>query len=92
MYYSIFVILEILKVSIDEDNDSDNDNDKGTEYLYLFVGQAPIWYLLENNWIVPDIVTNCLRARVIFQFTFRSKYTKLPPLFTVVGKTCVTHF
>ena len=49
MYYSLFVILEILKVSIDEDNDSDNDNDKGTEYLYLFVGQAPIWYLLENN-------------------------------------------
>ena len=49
MYYSLFVILEILKVSTDEDNDSDNDNDKGTEYLYLFVGQAPIWYLLENN-------------------------------------------
>ena len=49
MYYSLFVILEIIKVSIDEDNDSDNDNDKGTEYLYLFVGQAPIWYLLENK-------------------------------------------
>ena len=49
MYYSLFIVLEVLKVSIDEDNDSDNDNDKGTEYLYLFVGQAPIWYLLENN-------------------------------------------
>ena len=29
MYYSLFEILEILKVSIDEDNDSDNNNDKG---------------------------------------------------------------
>ena len=47
MYYSLFVILEILKVSIDEDNDSDNDNDKGTEYLYLFVGQAPIGICLK---------------------------------------------
>ena len=32
MYYYLFIVLEILKVSIDEDNDSDNDNDKGTEY------------------------------------------------------------
>lgn len=36
MYYSLFIVLEVLKVSIDEDNDSDNDNDKGTEYcIYL---------------------------------------------------------
>ena len=34
MYYSLFIVLEVLKVSIDEDNDSDND--KGTEYcIYL---------------------------------------------------------
>ena len=35
MYYSLFVILEILKVSIDEDNDSDNDNDKGKNTLSI---------------------------------------------------------